>query len=399
MESFLLFLSELRLPFSDTVKYGLLTLALCIFVTAMIILACQLYQFCSHASHVNTKKKKYLIGEYGHMKTEKSILGKTLSPSLLEISKKNHDVKVQKLQAQMEKLERCLSPPAESSDSLESLGPEEEETHGGSRGRLRFSLFYTKKQLQLQVIEGRDLPSHSTDPFVSIKLFFRDQSQEPAMEWVLNEWETRVGKESRNPTFGDEFSCALTERQLEKTTIKLEVREFDKYSRHTVLGEVRTTLSSLKTSEPWELCEEIQQITKDLVGEILVSLKYLPTAQRIEVGLLKVRSGSLSIALGTDVYARVDVFSSQRRQKHQKSSSRPKAQVMVFNETFHFYLPDTASTDCLVLISMYEMQASGRKLIGQASLGKHKANDGDEHWHLMLQSLRQPVAKWHPLLI
>nr|XP_033784774.1 synaptotagmin-1-like isoform X2 [Geotrypetes seraphini] len=396
MESFLQFLSRLQLPFSDALKYGLLTFALCIFITAVVILTCQLNQYCKYASSINTNEKKYLTDEYGDMKTDKSILEKNLSPSLLEISKKNHNMK--KLQAQMEKLERCLSPPEESS---ESLSPEEEEETalGGFKGRLRFSLLYNKNQLQLRIIEGMDLPSHSTDPFVRIKLFSRYQSQEPVLQSVINEWETSVGKKSRNPTFGDEFSCALMEKQLEMVTIKLEVRKFDKYSRHTVLGEVRATLNNLKTSELLEFCEEIQQITKDLVGEILVSLKYLPTAQRIEVGLLKVRSGSLSSALNTDMYARVDVFSSQRRQKHQKSSPRPKAQVMVFNETFHFCLPEAASADCVVLISMYEMQASGRKLIGQTSVGKHRAGESDKHWNLMLQSLRQPVAKWHPLFI
>ncbi|XP_030055380.1 synaptotagmin-2 [Microcaecilia unicolor] len=394
-----LFLSQFQLPFSSALKYGLLTLALCLFVTAVIIFACHLYQYCKYVSYVNTNaEKKYLTDEYGSMERDKSILENNLSPSLLEISKKkNHNMK--KLQVEMEKLERCLTPPTGSSESLESLSPEEEETLGSSKGRLRFSLLYNENQLQLKVIEGMDLPRHSTDPFVRIKLFSRYQSEEPVLQCVINEWETRLGKKRRNPTFGDEFSCALMEKQLEKVNIKLEVRKFDKYSRNTVLGEVRATLNNLKTSELLEFCEEIQQITKDLVGEILVSLKYLPTAQRIEVGLLKVRSGSLSSAMNTDTYARVDVFSSQRRQKHQKSSPQPKAQVIVFNEAFHFHLPDVASADCVVLISMYEIQASGRKLIGQASLGKHRASNVDEHWNLMLQSLRQPVAKWHPLLI
>lgn len=33
-------------------------------------------------------------------------------------------------------------------------------------------------------------------------------------------------------------------------------------------------------------------LTQDLVGEVLLTLKFLPTTQRLEVGLLKVRTAA-----------------------------------------------------------------------------------------------------------
>ncbi|KAJ1178829.1 hypothetical protein NDU88_004071 [Pleurodeles waltl] len=139
------------------------------------------------------------------------------------------------------------------------------------------------------------------------------------------------------------------------------------------------------------------RVEEDTVGEVLISLKCLPTAQRIEVGLLKVKCASLSISPHKDVYARIDIFGNQRKQKHQKSTLRAKSNLIVFNETFQFTLPDPVTKECLVLISMYQVQSTGKSLIGQASLGS--GSNEDDHWQLMMQSARQPVAKWHPLLI
>ncbi|MEE6525858.1 hypothetical protein FKM82_026136 [Ascaphus truei] len=138
---------------------------------------------------------------------------------------------------------------------------------------------------------------------------------------------------------------------------------------------------------------------QDIIGQVLISLKCLPTSQKIEVGILKFKTATLSSFEEKDVYARIDVFSNQHKQKHQKSSLRAKSKVTVFNETFLFSLPDPVSTQCLILISLYETLASGRKLIGQTSLGNQKTKSDDAHWDLMMQSLRQPIAQWHPLYI
>ncbi|KAG9461244.1 hypothetical protein GDO78_017546 [Eleutherodactylus coqui] len=137
---------------------------------------------------------------------------------------------------------------------------------------------------------------------------------------------------------------------------------------------------------------------KDIIGEVLVSLKCLPTAQKIEVGILKFKTSSPNIK-ERDVYARIDVFTNHHKQKHQKSSLRAKSKVTVFNETFLFSLPDLGKSQCLILISLYETLSSGKKLIGQTTVGNQKTKFKDNHWDLMMQTLRQPVAAWHLLHI
>ncbi|XP_078538972.1 synaptotagmin-5-like [Lissotriton helveticus] len=389
---------SLFLTLPSTAKYSLLALALALFLLAVLILACQMCRYYKFRTGITRGEKKFLNGMYPANNSGGTILGKSLNASLLEVSKKNSDVKIKKMQEEMEKLEVCLSSSPPSTEYLDDVGTEED-GQGVSKGTLRFSLLYVKKRLELhlKVIEATDLACQGADLFVKIKLFARETSQHSGLRYILHEWETKVVKKDKNPSFGDEFTCSMREPELKMVTVKLEVKRFDNYSRQSALGEVRANLSNLKSSKTVEFCEELQKVTKDTVGEVLISMKCLPTAQRIEIGLLKVKCASLSNSPHKDVYARIDIFGNQRKQKHQKSTLRVKSSIIVFNETFQFTLPDPVTKECLVLISMYQVQSSGKSLIGQASLGS--GSNEDDHWQLMMQSVRQPVAKWHPLLI
>ncbi|XP_053576129.1 synaptotagmin-A-like [Bombina bombina] len=391
---------QIVIPIPEALKYGLLALSIFLFLTALLILACKVHQYYKYKSSVSMKEKIFVRKGNHEKKADGKILVKSLAPSFLEISKKEQDSKIQHMQKEMEKLEVRLTPSPPSTESLDDVGSDSDQLQG-SRGKLKFSLLYDKKKLTilLKVIEAMELPEHSRDPIVKIKVFSREDEQQYEVQSLLHEWETKVVKNSRNPLFDEEFSWSVKETPLSKITVKFEVKDFDKYSRHTLIGETRTSLKDLKASETLEFCEDLQQKTKDIIGEVLVSLKCLPTSQKIEVGILKFRTSSLSKIQDRDVYARIDVFSNHHKQKHQKSSLRAKSKVTVFNETFLYNLPDPNKTQCVILISLYETIESGRQLIGQTTLGNQNTRLDDDHWDLMMKSLRQPVAKWHPLFI
>ncbi|XP_044126973.1 synaptotagmin-A-like [Bufo gargarizans] len=388
---------QVYLHFSDTLKYSLLGLAIALFLTALIILAWKMHQYYSYKATLTVKDKKLISGSVVEKKTEGNILVKSLSPAFFQVARKEQDSKIQLMQKEMEKLEVHLTPSPPSTESLDDVGSDSD--HQGPRGKLKFNLHYNKNtsNLILSVIEATDLPEYSRDPFLRIRVFSKASQSE--VQSVLHECETRVVKNSRNPVFDEDFSFSLKNYPLSSISLKLEVKDFDKYSRHTLIGETRTALKDLKISENLEFNEDLQDKTKDIIGEVLISLKCLPTAQKIEVGILKFRSSSSNIIKERDVYARIDVFSNHQKQKHQKSSLRAKSKVTVFNETFLFSLPDPGKTQCLILISLYETLSTGKKLIGQTTLGSQKTKVKDNHWDMMMQTLRQPVADWHPLYI
>ncbi|XP_042339110.1 synaptotagmin-2-like, partial [Plectropomus leopardus] len=85
----------------------------------------------------------------------------------------------------------------------------------------------------------------------------------PVLWTVLQEWRTRVVKGSFNPLYGDQFSCILQDdKELHHINLRMEVRDFDKFSRHTVLGEVRVPLGQLNISYPLELQEDLRMPQK-----------------------------------------------------------------------------------------------------------------------------------------
>ncbi|XP_039392256.1 synaptotagmin-B-like isoform X5 [Mauremys reevesii] len=362
--SILLHSQSLQLPFPDTWKYGILALAILLGLVALTILTCQMCQ-CQKLRKLG-RKKKYLSEACKDTKVENGILGDKLRPALLDIAKQSlPDVKIQTLQEELDKLGTCLSRSCTSSKNLESVGSNADFLES-SRGRLRFSLFYHRERLELllTVIAVTGLPSRgSADSAVRVRLLRQVPSHISGLQCMVREWQTQVVKNCRKPAFGDQFVCSLQEAELEKSTVKLE----------------------------------------DLVGEVLVSLKCLPISQKIEIGLLKVKTASVCSSPEKNVYARIDISCNLHKQKHQKSSPRARTSVIIFNETFLFHLAEPVAGACTVLVSVYEMSSrargSSRQLIGQAVLGKRSPSEANDHWALMMQSVQQPVAKWHPLLL
>lgn len=322
------------------------------------------------------------------------------------------------------RLSRCLSqasfPSSESSQADSDMG--KQDNIRKVDGSLRFSVYYDQLQSRLVVtvleVEGllEQSQIRSLQPFVKLRLMWAgsiggevegctDEEGEgtPPVLWtVLQEWRTRIVKGSCNPLFGDQFSCVLCkDKELHHINLRMEVRDFDKFSRHTVLGEVRVPLGQLNISYPLELQEDLQTPQKDLIGEVLLSLKFLPTSQRLEVGLLKVRTVLTEMCSDAAMYVRISVQCNQCKLRYQKTSAVARCMVTVFNEVLMFSLPELPLGQCKIVVSVYETKTtrkSTKHLIGQLTVGKERSSE-DEHWGLMMRSVRQPIAKWHGLLI
>ncbi|XP_029490096.1 synaptotagmin 1-like [Oncorhynchus nerka] len=387
-------IGDLRIPFNEEVKYCILGISVTLFLIAMGILVWQLYRYCSQAPKEPVDD---LLSSDGKPAKTEDLYMETQRPNF----------KVEKLHEEAQRLSRCLY--MGSHVELPGLGNQ-------LKGSLRFSLYYDQLQSRLvvTVLEAWGLPvrdfSRSVDPFVRVRLLWakhdneeeKEEQSSPSLQCVLHEWQSRMVKDSSSPTFGDQFSCSMEEEDVPHTTVRFEVRDFDKFSRHGLLGEVRVSLCDMNISYPLEVLEDLQTPQKDMVGEVLLSLKYLHTLQRLEVGLLKIRA--LSQQSEKDkvrLYARISVLCNQFKLRHQKSTAKTLCEVTVFNEVMMFTLPDPQIRACCIVVSVYEIHAarkSSKRLVGQVTFGKGKRSE-EEHWCLMMRSICQPIAKWHPLLI
>ncbi|KAJ8396663.1 hypothetical protein AAFF_G00015010 [Aldrovandia affinis] len=388
-------IGDIRIPFSDDIKYSILGISILLFLVAMIVLVWQTYRYCTERPRSQELMSGLLCTE------DKAI------PSPHD---QERNFKMQKLNVESCKLG---SPGSEAGGSGREWSPEQEERPEDQvqvRGSLRFSLFHDEQEARLVVtiLEARDLPvrssSQSVDPVVKGRLLWAGPKDAPGsarLHCVLQEWQSRAVKDSANPAFGDQFTWPLADGDVSRLTVRLEVRDFDKYSRQGILGEVRAALDGLDIAYPLEIQQDLRPPKKDLVGEVLLSLKYLPTAQRVDVGILKIRTLSQSSNKNKALYARTSVVCNRCKLRHQKTTIKTRWEVTVFNEVMTFALPDPQVADCSVAVSVYEVgvgKKSSKRLIGQLSLGKGKGAE-DEHWSLMMRSLRQPIAKWHLLFI
>ncbi|XP_048805928.1 synaptotagmin-1-like isoform X3 [Lagopus muta] len=371
-------LHNLQLPFSSTWKYGILALAILLLLGALTILA---YQICQLQKHSRTgKKKKYGSEDGVKMRAQNGLWGKKMPPLLLDSSQQS-DVD----------MEACTS----------VLGKAESHMKSSAGGSEKPAVQFLGK-----------LMTNSISSFTSTYSSFIQHLFNLRAGAMMAE--LGAGPEAPHPC----LSCSITEDPssdpsplpisqgslkfsllYHKEQCELLVQHFDKYSRNATLGEVRVALSQLKASQNLFFCAELQKATKDVVGEVLLSLRCLPISQRMEVGLLKAKTYPPCSAAEKSIYARIDVSCRRHRQKHQKSRPQAHTSLIIFNETFLFPMPQAAAWDSSVLVSLYEVGPEPRHLIGQATVGRNTASKAADHWDLMAKSIQQPVAQWHPLLI
>ncbi|XP_046889380.1 synaptotagmin-5 isoform X2 [Hypomesus transpacificus] len=376
------------LPMSEQLKWCILGLSVVLFILAMGLLLWQTIRFCTY-THTPQEPDSYLPLDTPPQgpQTQHSFIPNykmeaprwTLSPSA------------------------SSAPPAEPGCSWENVERE-------AQGSLTFSLYHdhVQSQLVVTVLQASGLqpraPNQRLHPFVGVRLLWAGPVEEGrSLQRVQGEWQSRVVKDSLSPSFGDQFIHTLEpEKELARHTVRLEVKDYDSFSREESLGEVRVPLGQLHmTSYPLELLKDLHTPQKDLVGEVLLSLRFLPTCQRLEVGLLKIRTLPPHTHTQKALHARVSVQCNQVQLHHQKSSYQRYTEVTIFNQVLPFSLPETDIHQCSIMLSVYHSLAgrkSTRRLIGQTSLGKGGAFE-DQHWSLMMRSVRQPIAQWHQLLI
>ncbi|XP_013867674.1 synaptotagmin-2 [Austrofundulus limnaeus] len=402
---------ELRMPLSDAVKYCILGISVLLLLLALAILAWQAFRCFSQT--VTYWNQDPVNSDLLFCEEKPATAGKySTAPS----------TSVEDVSAEAHRLSRCLSqasfPPEPAAGETRH-----DKTNKKVSGSLSFSVYLDQLQprlvvtiLQVEGLQGYSQTA-SLQLFVKIRLMcsgsggaevegLREQEEDvelPVLWTVLQEWRTRIVRGSCRPLFGDQFSYSLQEDQdlLDRLSLRMEVRDFDKFSRHTVLGEVRVPLDRINITYPVELQEDLQTPQKDLVGEVLLSLRFLPTSQRLEVGLLKVRTPVPEVSSETALYARISLQCNHSRSRYQKTTCVARCPVTVFNEVLMFSLPDPPLLQCQILVSVFEVDTSGKqskRVIGQLSVGKERGSE-DQHWVLMVRSVRQPVAQWHRLLL
>ncbi|XP_076122849.1 synaptotagmin-17 [Alosa pseudoharengus] len=272
-------------------------------------------------------------------------------------------------------------------------------------GMLHFSTQFDliNGHLSVRIIEARDLPppvtcdgarqdmAHS-NPYVKMSLLPDHK----------NSRQTGVKRKTQNPVFEERFTFELPFLEAQRRTLLLSVVDFDKFSRHCVIGKVALPLNEVdlvKGGHWWKALVPSSQNEVEL-GELLLSLNYLPSAGRLNVDIIRAKQLlQTDMCQGSDPFVKVQLVTGLKLVKTKKTSCMRGTIDPFYNESFSFRVLQEDLNEVSLVFTVYghNVKSSndfvGRIVIGQFSTGPPES----AHWRRLLESQRTPVEQWHSL--
>ncbi|XP_049298664.1 synaptotagmin-B [Anopheles funestus] len=258
-------------------------------------------------------------------------------------------------------------------------------------GRFHLRLKYDggKEELLVHLVEAQDLtPAGDTgfrDPYV--KMFLEPDDEQRTQQTAVHRTET-------HPYFDQQLSFPLKPRNLVKSNFVLQLLDYDRFSHDEVIGEIRFLLNTLDLSG-CELWGDLIAVRKpsDSTAELLISLSYLPQAERLTVVVMKAKNLSIS----HEPFVKLYLLVNDKRTKKRKTSAIRALDPTnpIWNEAFTFELPSSQLQDAGVELFVTSNEAEGQDL--GCGVGLREGGSGTLHWQDLMQNNRKPIAMWHVL--
>ncbi|KAK3097765.1 hypothetical protein FSP39_012990 [Pinctada imbricata] len=271
-----------------------------------------------------------------------------------------------------------------------------------SLGRLHLRIKYDFRtsDIVVHLIEAQDLSSESTrdaeggfgDPYVRICLI-------PEVDERIRQ--SSVKRKTCNPFYNEYFKFPVTFDDVKDRILLFQIYDYDKFSRHKSVGEVSVDLGKVDVSNSVELWSDIQkatQFTGDM-GEVLLSLSYLPTAERLTIVVLKAKELVMTGAGGScDPYVRISLIVDGKKIKRKKTSVKRSTTSPVWNEALSFNIPAETLPKVNLEVTVLDHDLIGHgEFVGRCILGPGREGTEGQHWNDMLQNQRKSMAMWQHL--
>ncbi|NXL81044.1 SYT12 protein, partial [Leptocoma aspasia] len=269
-------------------------------------------------------------------------------------------------------------------------------------GQVEVSMEYDGRAATLHVtlLQGKDLLEKEDARFESC---FMRISLLPAEQIVGI---SRIQRSAYSVAFDERFSVPLDPAALEESSLRFSAFGIDEDERSASTGVAELKLSDLDLAvRPFSAWLYLQDTTKavDTVGEILLSLSYLPTAERLTVVVVKAKNlvwsnGKVTAGEGGSVVGFVLIYPDGRKISKKKTAVKRGDTTPVFNEAMIFSVPAIVLQELSLRVTVAESGEDGRgDNTGHVLIGPTASTMGTTHWNQMLATLRKPVSMWHPL--
>lgn len=277
-----------------------------------------------------------------------------------------------------------------------------EEPEEGPGGSLYFSASYNPQfsllcvhLIRAQNLVAKDI-SGTADPYAKVRLL-PDTSvwRESSTQW-----------KTLHPIFDEEVVFDAPEADLRQRVLEILIFDFDHYSRHQCLGRVHLPLSEINLTDCTPIWKGIdfcdQKDDKPDLGDLMFSLGYLKSAERLTVVVIKARNlrtlDETKTAL--DPYVKVAILQNGRRLKKKKTNVQRGTLNPVFNEALSFngISKETLKSLTLEISVMNDNILGQNDVLGLVIIGP--LSKGEEATHRRNVLAQKPaLALWHSLTL
>lgn len=288
----------------------------------------------------------------------------------------------------------------ELTDNVEEIAVEGEKKEEVKLGKLQYKLEYDFNQSNLVVTvhQAEELPAldmgGTSDPYVKVYLL-PDKKKK---------FETKVHRKTLNPVFNENFTFKLPYADAMSKTLVFAIYDFDRFSKHDQIGEVKVPLCQIDLAQTIEEWAEVTSVEgeggqENKLGDICFSLRYVPTAGKLTVVVLEAKNlKKMDVGGLSDPYVKIALMQNGKRLKKKKTSIKKCTLNPYYNESFTFEVPFEQIQKVQLMVTVVDYDRIGTSdPIGKVILGCNASGTELRHWSDMLASPRRPIAQWHTL--
>ncbi|XP_051862751.1 synaptotagmin-6 [Drosophila albomicans] len=227
--------------------------------------------------------------------------------------------------------------------------------------------------------------------------------------------QTKVVQSSLTPAYNETFNFRL-KRQHGRHSLWFHL--YHNGPAHTLIGEAEMEIGEMvRPVTTWIPLSDSRKCNARW-GELMFSLSYLPTAERLTIVVVKARNLKLQPDNDTadgeaeqppnkthspnagalqHVFVKVYLMNNDKKVLKKRTSLKRQDRSPTFNESMIFSLPPQGLTTVQLRLTVFGVTEAGTLPLGHVIAGSCAVGKGLRHWHQMLSSLRKPVAMWHVL--
>uniref|UniRef100_A0A4W3H5Q7 C2 domain-containing protein n=1 Tax=Callorhinchus milii TaxID=7868 RepID=A0A4W3H5Q7_CALMI len=213
------------------------------------------------------------------------------------------------------------------------------------------------------------------------------------------EAKTSVQAGRRGPVWEETLVFPLSEQHVRSGSLQLALYGCDRYSRRHCVGTAEVSLRRMALmvrTDTWHCLNSPASC-----AEVLLSISYLPAANRLIVVVLKkVFRCDVKMGKGRDVWVNLTLTHGGCRLRRKRTRRVRQGLRPVWNELLVLALPGEALAHCALGLELLSQDSTGQRLsLGHCCLSLASSGSHRTHWQDILNSPRRQVAMWHKTLV